>query len=45
MVMMSGCSLKVSLPNILPVRPKPQITSSAMNRMSYLRRIAWTFSK
>ena len=36
---------KVSVPNQLPVRPKPQITSSAMKRMSYLARMALTFSK
>jgi len=44
-VMMSGCSLKVSEPNMLPVRPKPQITSSAMNSTSYFRNTAWIFSK
>ena len=33
-VRMSGSMPKVSQPNMLPVRPKPQITSSAMNSTS-----------
>ncbi len=44
-VRMSGWMLKVVEPNMLPVRPKPQMTSSAIIKMSYLRRTAWTFSK
>ena len=34
-VMMSGLRSNVCEPNMLPVRPKPQITSSTTNRMSY----------
>ena len=32
-VTMSGRALSCSIPNMVPVRPKPQTTSSAMNRM------------
>ena len=45
MVMMSGLMPKVWQPNMLPVRPKPQITSSAMNSTSYFFSTAWIFSK
>ncbi len=45
MVMMSGFKPKVSLPHMLPVRPKPQITSSAMSSTSYFSRTFWIFSK
>ena len=41
---MSGLMFMVWLPQTLPVRPKPQITSSAMNSMSYLVQTAWIFS-
>ena len=34
--MMSGSTSKWSIPNHLPVRPKPLITSSAISTMSYL---------
>ena len=44
-VIMSGRSAYVREPHISPVRAKPQITSSATNRMSYLRSTACTFSK
>ena len=44
-VIMSGRMPKVWLPHISPVRAKPQITSSATNRMSYFLRTAWIFSK
>ena len=44
-VIMSGFSAKVCEPHISPVRAKPQITSSATNRMSYFFRTAWIFSK
>jgi len=40
--MMSGCTPMVSWPHILPVRPNPQITSSQIRRMPYLRQIAST---
>ena len=42
---MSGCRSKVCDPNMWPVRPKPQITSSTTNRMSYFFRIGCTRSK
>ena len=42
---MSGFRSKVSLPQRFPVRPKPQITSSATNSMSYFFSTAWIFSK
>ena len=32
---------KYSQPNQCPVRPKPQITSSATSRMPYLRQMRW----
>ena len=41
---MSGLMFIVWLPQTLPVRPKPQITSSAMNSMSYFLQTAWIFS-
>ena len=44
-VMMSGAMLTVSEPNMLPVRPKPQITSSAMTRIPNRFRTATIFSK
>ncbi len=45
MVMMSGRMPKVSLPNMRPVRPKPQITSSAISSTSCFFSTAWIFSK
>ena len=44
-VTMSGRAPYVSDPHMLPVRPKPQITSSAMNSTSYLSSTAWMRSK
>ena len=44
-VTMSGRSPNVSLPNMRPVRPKPQMTSSAMSSTSCFFSTAWTFSK
>ena len=38
----SGWMPMVSWPHILPVRPKPQITSSQTNNMPYFRQIAST---
>ncbi len=45
MEMELGFMPMVVVPNQLPVRPKPQITSSAMKRMSCLARMALTFSQ
>ena len=45
MVMMSGLMLKVWQPNRLPVRPKPQITSSATSSTSYFLSTAWILSQ
>ena len=42
---MSGLMPNVCEPHRLPVRPKPQITSSAMNSISYLSVTRWIFSK
>ena len=39
--MRSGSMPKVSLPNHWPVRPKPQITSSATSSTSYCRQMRW----
>ena len=36
---------KVSQPHMLPVRPKPQMTSSAIIITSYLRSTSWIFGK
>ena len=44
-VIMSGLMPKVSQPHISPVRAKPQITSSATNRMSYFLSTAWILAK
>jgi hypothetical protein len=44
-VMMSGFIPKVSVPNIRPVRPKPQMTSSAISSTSCFLSTAWIFSK
>ena len=38
---MSGVMPIVWEPQTLPVRPKPQITSSAQNSMSYFFSTAW----
>ena len=43
--MMSGLMSKVWAPHTLPVRPKPQITSSQMNRTSYFFSTAWILAK
>ena len=40
---MSGLITKVWLPQKFPVRPKPQMTSSTMNSMSYFFTTAWIF--
>jgi hypothetical protein len=40
-VIRSGFMPMASVPNIVPSRPKPQITSSAIIRTSYLSRIFW----
>jgi hypothetical protein len=44
-VIRSGFMPKVSVPNMLPVRPKPVITSSAISSTSYFFKTAWIFSK
>ena len=44
-VTISGTKLNVSDPHILPVRPKPHITSSATKRISYRRKTSWTLWK
>jgi hypothetical protein len=44
-LIMSGLNPNVVVPHVLPVRPKPQITSSAISRTSYFFRTAWIFSK
>jgi hypothetical protein len=41
MVRKSGSNPKYSQPNHLPVRPKPQMTSSAISRIPYSRQIRW----
>ena len=40
-VMKSGSMPKCSQPNQWPVRPKPQITSSAISRIPYSRQMRW----
>ena len=45
MVTVVGLMPNVSEPHQLPVRAKPQITSSAMKAMSCLASTACTFSK
>ena len=45
MVTVSGWMPKVCEPHMLPVRAKPQITSSAMKAMSCRASTACTFSK
>ncbi len=44
-VTMSGFMPNVSMPNMVPSRPKPQITSSATSRTSCLRSTGWILSK
>ena len=44
-VMMSGFRANVSQPNIRPVRPKPQMTSSAISSTSCFFSTACTLSK
>ena len=39
-VIMSGTTPQCSIPNHLPVRPKPVITSSAISRIPYLSQIS-----
>ena len=44
MVIMSGLMPKVSQPNMFPVRANPQMTSSAMNKMSCFAKTACILS-
>ena len=44
-VRMSGFMPKVCEPQKLPVRPKPQITSSATSSTSYFLSTAWILSQ